>query len=1226
MTTKKLGRCIALWLVMGCIGVPATAIDAPIRPDRHAEAERKPHVTETANGIPLVHISAPAKNGVSRNEYEAFNVPDTGAILNNSYTMSETKLAGYVQGNLNMANGAATVIVNEVTSANPTAMNGFLEVAGKKASVVIANPNGITVNGGGFINTDKAILTTGKPVYSRDGGIRRFDVRKGIIGVDGKGLNAEGADHLAMLTRAMQLNAALWAKDVHIVTGSNAVDAETFAAKAIDGEGEKPEFLLDSTAIGGMYAGRICFVGTEKGLGVNNGSTWQALDTLTLDGTGHLTNTGRISSVRSVEIHVKGLSNNNVITAKNTLLLRAENTIKNRGTMAAGADENGAITNEGSLDVLTHQLDNEGGMLLAGKHAALSAESVSNYKGQLLSKGTAEITAKERINNNEGLLYTGGSTSLQAAMLHNEKGQLLSGGKIKGELGHFLNGEGTVSSTDKLSLHTRKDIDNTEGVLHSRKALEIAADTILNGKGEISSAGQSMIYASEMSNRQGIVLTGEDIQAEIGGTLNNKEGIFQSGQDTAITARAVNLDGVLLAGRDLAVTTGTNVTNEHTGDKYGITKAGRHLSLATTGTITNAKSIEAGGTISLQGISITNTTKAAVNGANVNLEAKEIRNNGLMHADGTLKAKADALYNLETGRIYGDRMHLKAAHLENRTDAALENKLSREMGKLKDAERELETAFSKDITAFTTDAEKEAYFQAIKEKSALYDGQKEAVEAAKQELANHKAGTIAARIGLTIVGKTLLNSGNALLYSGGDMQLSASKSIDNSGSKIKSQGDMTIKTPNLHNRNSAFSAKRILGDTVTNPEQIQIDQAGHPEQGQVFPASEFSSLTSGYGAYHNQSPDVIDELDEAVYVTITAADVAESDGMLSADLIGKPMPSYEYDDPLFKQFGVATMKAPRPAYGDPKQVEWDAAFEPILEVLNEKIFVYNENARAYNAPLEAAGKVKIKDYTIIRTNTTSSHNEVQTSKAGTIQSGGHMDIGGNVTNENSKIMAGKALAVSGAMNNEAFHDQKRSVTFGTTQQSYTKKRGFPHKSRRRRYRDRMFMTPHVELGKETPIGIAIVRENSHTSHEPIVISDTERSSINPKYSGIESTFTNVVSQSAFQLPESSLYTIHTELEAKYIVETDPVFTNKKKFLSSDYMLNQLKWDADRQMKRLGDGFYEQELVREQLIAMTGHPYADNHKNDEDAYRALMDTGILFAREQNLSRGSIPSFV
>ena len=165
-TSKRLRWNVAIWLAAGLFMAETVSMAAgPIMPDPKAEARHQPQVEETANGIPLVNITAPSSGGVSRNEYEMFNVPDKGAILNNSYTLSKTELAGYVQGNNNMAERPAKIIVNEVTGAGPTSMDGFLEVAGNRADVVIANPNGITVNGGGFIHTGKAFLTTGKPVY-----------------------------------------------------------------------------------------------------------------------------------------------------------------------------------------------------------------------------------------------------------------------------------------------------------------------------------------------------------------------------------------------------------------------------------------------------------------------------------------------------------------------------------------------------------------------------------------------------------------------------------------------------------------------------------------------------------------------------------------------------------------------------------------------------------------------------------------------------------------------------------------------------------------------------------------------------------------------------------------------------------------------------------------------------------------------------------------------------
>lgn len=188
-TSKRLRWNIAIWLAAGLFMTSTAGMaSGPIMPDPKAEARHQPQVEETANGIPLVNITAPSSGGVSRNEYETFNVPDKGAILNNSYTLSKTELAGYVQGNNNMAERPAKIIVNEVTGAGSTSMDGFLEVAGNRADVVIANPNGITVNGGGFINTGKAFLTTGKPVYDGEDHCSASTSQEGTSSSKGKAL------------------------------------------------------------------------------------------------------------------------------------------------------------------------------------------------------------------------------------------------------------------------------------------------------------------------------------------------------------------------------------------------------------------------------------------------------------------------------------------------------------------------------------------------------------------------------------------------------------------------------------------------------------------------------------------------------------------------------------------------------------------------------------------------------------------------------------------------------------------------------------------------------------------------------------------------------------------------------------------------------------------------------------------------------------------------------
>ena len=104
------------------------------------------------------------------------------------------------------------------------------------------------------------------------------------------------------------------------------------------------------------------------------------------------------------------------------------------------------------------------------------------------------------------------------------------------------------------------------------------------------------------------------------------------------------------------------------------------------------------------------------------------------------------------------------------------------------------------------------------------------------------------------------------------------------------------------------------------------------------------------------------------------------------------------------------------------------------------------------------------------------------------------------------------------------------------------------------------------------------------------------------------------------LPTESLYRIHPESTANYVVETDPQFTNRKAFLSSDYMYKEMKTKPENIEKRLGDGLYEQTLVRNQIVSGTGYRFLDGYTDDESQFKALMDAGIVYAKQHGIVPG------
>ena len=292
---KILAKRIAAYLTLGMFTFQQISFAAAV-PDEAAPEERRPIVTSADNGIPVVNIAATNGAGVSINEYSELSIDPAGLILNNGYTISRTELAGWIDRNPNLAYGPAQIIVNQVTGAGITNMNGFLEIAGGRADVVIANENGIRVSGGGFINTDRAILTTGRPEFGSNGSLDRIRVTEGAVSFEGKGIDARGANSLEVLTRAEQINADIFANQTTHIGGANDISYGSLTAAPIEGTGETPAVTLDAAAVGGMYANKIRLVGTEKGLGVNMGGKLVASEAAAIDADGTLHVTGLINS------------------------------------------------------------------------------------------------------------------------------------------------------------------------------------------------------------------------------------------------------------------------------------------------------------------------------------------------------------------------------------------------------------------------------------------------------------------------------------------------------------------------------------------------------------------------------------------------------------------------------------------------------------------------------------------------------------------------------------------------------------------------------------------------------------------------------------------------------------------------------------------------------------------------------------------------------------------
>ncbi|WP_225063309.1 filamentous hemagglutinin N-terminal domain-containing protein, partial [Komagataeibacter rhaeticus] len=376
--------------------------------DPHAGGP-EPTLDKTQNGIDQVNIATPNAAGVSHNDFIQYGVPESGVILNNATTATETKIGGVVYGNTNLDGHAASLILNEVTGTLPTQMLGYTEVAGHQASVVVANPNGITCAGCGFINTAHVTLATGTPEMDASGNLKDIVVKGGNITFSGQGGDFTTVPVLDILSRSVTLKAQVNAETATIVAGRNRVDYGTNAAHPLASDGTAaPEFAIDTAALGGMYANRIYMVVNEAGAGVRVDGTMAAnAGDMTLTDAGDLVLNGSMAASGTLQAQVGGqVSNAGTLQSGGGMQLAAGGALNNSGTIGSGttlAAQAAAIGNSGTVTAgagalslaATGALDNSGGIGASG--GALSARA-----GSLANTGTIAAQA--------GLTLASGST------------------------------------------------------------------------------------------------------------------------------------------------------------------------------------------------------------------------------------------------------------------------------------------------------------------------------------------------------------------------------------------------------------------------------------------------------------------------------------------------------------------------------------------------------------------------------------------------------------------------------------------------------------------------------------------------------------------------------------------------------------------------------------------------------------------------------------------------
>ncbi|EEZ1081162.1 contact-dependent inhibition toxin CdiA [Escherichia coli] len=688
------------------------AVGAVITPQNGAGMDK------AANGVPVVNIATPDGAGISHNRFTDYNVGKEGLILNNATgKLNPTQLGGLIQNNPNLkAGGEAKGIINEVTGGNRSLLQGYTEVAGKAANVMVANPYGITCDGCGFINTPHATLTTGRPVMNADGSLQALEVTEGSITINGAGLDGTRSDAVSIIARATEVNAALHAKDLTVTAGANRITADG-RVSALKGEGDVPKVAVDTGALGGMYARRIHLTSTESGVGVNLGNLYARDGDITLDASGRLTvnnslATGAVTAkgqgVTLTGDHKAGgnlsvssrsdivLSNGTLNSDKDLSLTAGGRITQQNEKLTAGRDVTLAAKNitqdtasqiNAARNIVTVASDTltTQGQITAGQNLTASATTLTQ-DGILLAKGHAGLDAGTL--NNSGAVQ-GASLMLGSTTLSNS-GSLLSGSSLtvntrdftqsgrtgaKGKVDITASGKltstGSLVSDDALVLKAQDVTQN--GVLSGGKGLTVSAQTLSSGKKSVTHSDAAMTLNVTTVALDGETSAGDTLRVQADKLSTAAGAQLQSGKNLSINARDARLAGTQAAQQTMVVNASEKLT--HSGKSSApslsliapeLTSSGVLVASALntqSQTLTNSGLLQGEASLTVNTQRLDNQQNGTLySAADLTLDIPDIRNSGLITGDNGLTLNTASLSN--PGKITADTLNVRATTLD----------------------------------------------------------------------------------------------------------------------------------------------------------------------------------------------------------------------------------------------------------------------------------------------------------------------------------------------------------------------------------------------------------------------------------------------------------------------------------------------------------------------------------------------------------------------------------
>ena len=589
------------YIALGMVSLIASCYASNIVVDNTADRSQRPNIYQHSDGIKIINITNPSSSGVSHNKYTQFDVSKKGVILNNGTDRYATQLVEFVNGNISLTQ-SAKVILNEVNSPNISQLNGYIEVAGPKAQVIIANPAGITCNGCGFINADRATLTTGKPLVE-NGKLTGYQVERGHIYVTGQGLKNTGQDYTDIIARSVKINAELWAnKEINVIAGQNNVGTDLSFTENKKDEIYQDRFNygIDVSALGGMYAGKITLSANEQGVGVrNSGTLGVSAGDLNINANGIIINNNYMTAKDSINFNSSEIRNNTTIESGKNLNIQSQY-VENFGKLSAGEQftaDSGYILNTNDIK---------------SKNVQLKAQYVKNYG---VIEASNDITMKANDTYNANKILAENNIALSGYTIFNDKQSLIQ------------------SQNQNIQLNS--SIFENQGTIKSYHLYVNSDDFINNSTGNIEIGKYINIKGSSFKN-YGLVKSSVDLDSSVihlnnyGKLLSDRINInafyFINAGKGELTANSISL-------------TGSNLEN------YNVIYGGGNLSISEKEYLYNQGELNSKGDLSIYGKIFKNDWNGRITSYNISLSSEKLENHNLIEGYNNLTINATDLYN-----------------------------------------------------------------------------------------------------------------------------------------------------------------------------------------------------------------------------------------------------------------------------------------------------------------------------------------------------------------------------------------------------------------------------------------------------------------------------------------------------------------------------------------------------------------------------------------------------